>query len=154
LVPQERQRVTAVQQRRAAQLLQDSSIQSVTVGASADNPSEGALLIHVSGSKVPRIAPTIDGVRTRVIFDTSADQTLPSLGKEQIDHATMVKEANVAGLMKQPGIQGVGVTLSVDNPTEAAISIYLLKGAAHPAIPAVTDGVRTRVFTSERFKAF
>jgi hypothetical protein len=154
LVPQERQRVTAVQQRRAAQLLQDSSIQSVTVGASADNPAEGALLIHVSGNTVPRIAPTIDGVRTRLVFDTSADQTLPSLGKEQIDHATMVKEANVAGLMKQPGIQGVGVTLSVDNPTEAAISIYLVKGAAHPAIPAVIDGVRTRVFTSERFKAF
>jgi hypothetical protein len=154
LVPQERQRVTAVQQRRAAQLLQDSSIQSVTVGASADNPAEGALLIHVSGSTVPRIAPMIDGVRTRLVFDTSADQTLPSLGKEQIDHATMVKEANVAGLIKQPGIQGVGVTLSMDNPTEAAISIYLLKGAAHPAIPAVIDGVRTRVFTSERFKAF
>jgi hypothetical protein len=66
----------------------------------------------------------------------------------------MVKEANVAGLMNQPGIQGVGVTLSMDNPTEAAISIYLVKGAAHPAIPAVIDGVRTRVFTSERFKAF
>jgi hypothetical protein len=56
--------------------------------------------------------------------------------------------------MNQPGIQGVGVTLSMDNPTEAAISIYLVKGAAHPAIPAVIDGVRTRVFTSERFKAF
>src|SRR6478672_6301141 len=148
LVPQERQRVTAVQQRRAAQLLQDSSIKSVTVGASADNPAEGALLIHVSGSTVPRIAPMIDGVRTRLVFDTQADQTLPSLAKEKIDHATMVKEANVAGLINQPGIQGVGVTLSVDNPTEAAISIYLLKGAAHPAIPAVIDGVRTRVFTS------
>jgi hypothetical protein len=154
LVPQERQRVTAVQQRRAAQLLQDSSIQSVTVGASADNPGEGALLIHVSGSTVPRIAPTIDGVRTRVILDTQGNQTLASLAKEKIDHATMVKEANVAGLMNQPGIQGVGVTLSMDNPTEAAISIYLVKGAAHPAIPAVIDGVRTRVFTSERFKAF
>src|SRR5436305_225988 len=55
LVPQERQRVTAVQQRRAAQLLQDSSIQSVTVGASADNAGEGALLIHDSGSTVPRV---------------------------------------------------------------------------------------------------
>jgi hypothetical protein len=154
LVPQERQRVTAVQQRRSAQLLQDSSIQSVTVGASADNPGEGALLIHVSGSTAPRIAPTIDGVRTRLVFDTPADQSLPSLAKDKIDHATVVKEANVASLINQPGIQGVGVTLSVDNPTEAAISIYLVKGVAHPAIPAVIDGVRTRVFTSERFKAF
>jgi hypothetical protein len=154
LVPQERQRVTIVQQRRAAQLLQDPSIQSVTVGASADNAGEGALLIHVSGSTIPRVPPTIDGVRTRLIFDTQAEQALPSLAKEKVDHAMTVKEANVGGLINQPGIQGVGVSLSMDNPTEAAISIYLLKGAAHPAIPAVIDGVRTRVFTSERFKAF
>jgi hypothetical protein len=154
LVPQERQRVTAVQQRRSAQLLQDSSIQSVTVGASADNAGEGALLIQVSGSTIPRVPPTIDGVRTRLVFDTPAQQTLASVAKEKVDNALTVKEANVAGLMNQPGIQGVGVSLSLDNPTEAAISIYLVKGAAHPAIPAVIDGVRTRVFTSERFKAF
>jgi len=48
----------------------------------------------------------------------------------------------------------VGVSLSVDNPTETAISIYLIKGVAHPPIPAVIDGVRTRVFDGERFKAF
>jgi hypothetical protein len=154
LVPQERQRVTTVQQRRAAQLLQDPSIQSVTVGASADNAGEGALLIHVSGSTIPRVPPTIDGVRTRLIFDAQGEQALPSLAKKKVDHAMTVKEANVGGLINQPGIQGVGVSLSMDNPTEAAISIYLLKGAAHPAIPAVIDGVRTRVFTSERFKAF
>src|SRR5438270_1021451 len=79
LVPQERQRVTAGLQRRAAQLAQDSSIQSVTVGASADNAGEGALLIHVSGSTVPRVPPTIDGVRTRLVFDGKANQALPSL---------------------------------------------------------------------------
>ncbi|HEY4676941.1 MAG TPA: hypothetical protein VIJ01_07260 [Candidatus Angelobacter sp.] len=154
LVPQERQRVTAVLQRRAAQLAQDSSIQSVSVGASADNAGEGALLIHVSGNTVPRVAPVIDGVRTRLVFDTPADQALPSVGKEKVTQALAIKEANVANLITQPGIQGVGVSLSLDNPTEAAISIYLLKGAAHPPIPAVIDGIRTRVFVSERFKAF
>lgn len=154
LVPRERQRVTTVLQRRSAQILQDPSIKSVTVGASADNADEGALLIHVSDSTIPRVPPAIDGVRTRLVFDAQANQPLPSVGKEKIDHAVTVKEANVAGLINQPGIQAVGVSLSVDNPTEAAISIYLLKGAAHPAIPAVIDGVRTRVFVSERFKAY
>lgn len=154
LVPQERQRVSVVMQRRAAQLAQDPSIKSVTVGASADNAAEGALLIHVAGSAVPRVPPTIDGVRTRLVFDTPADQALPSVAKEKVDHAMTVKEANVASLITQPGVQGVGVSLSVDNPTEAAISIYLLKGAAHPPMPAVIDGIRTRVFVSERFKAF
>jgi hypothetical protein len=154
LVPQERQRVTTVQQRRAAQLLQDASIKSVTVGASADNPNEGALLIQASGSVIPRVPATIDGVRTRLVLDAAAAGTLSSVGKDKVTQALAVKEANVASLMGQPGIQGVGVSLSLDNPTETAISIYLLKGAAHPPIPAEIDGVRTRVFVSERFKAY
>jgi hypothetical protein len=154
LVPQERQRVTAVLQRRSVQMLQDPSIQSVTVGASADNADEGALLVHVSGNTIPRVAPTIDGVRTRLVFDDQAGQALPPVGQEKVTQALAVKEANVAGLITQPGIQGVAVSLSLDNPTEPAISIYLLKGAAHPPIPAVIDGIRTRVFVSERFKAF
>jgi hypothetical protein len=154
LIPQERQRVTAVQQRRAAQLMQDASIKSVTVGASADNPSEGALLIQASGSTIPRVPATIDGVRTRLVFDTAAVKTLPSVEKQGVDRAIAVKEANVARLIGQPGIQGVGVSLSLDNPTETAISIYLVKGAAHAPIPAEIDGVRTRVFVSERLKAF
>ena len=155
VVPQERQRVTAVLQRRAAQLGQDPSIQSVSVGASADNAGEGALLVHVSGNTIPRVPPEIDGVRTRLVFDTpAAAQSLPGIGKEKVTQALAVKEANVANLLSQPGIQGVAVSLSLDNPTEAAISIYLLKGAAHPPIPPVIDGIRTRVFVSERFKAF
>jgi hypothetical protein len=154
VVPQERQRVTAVLQRRAAQLGQDPSIQSISVGASADNAGEGALLIHVSGNTIPRVPPAIDGVRTRLVFDTPPAQPLPALGKEKVTQALAVKEANVANLITQPGIQGVAVSLSLDNPTEAAISIYLLKGAAHPPIPPVIDGIRTRVFVSERFKAY
>lgn len=155
LLPQERQRVTAVQQRRAAQLLQDPSIKSVTVGASADSSNEGALLIQVSGSTIPRVPPTIDGVRTRLVFDPAAAETLhPSAGRQELDRGIAAKEAHVANLMAQPGVQGVGVSLSIDNPTETAISIYLVKGVAHPPIPAVIDGVRTRIFEGERFKAF
>jgi hypothetical protein len=155
LVPQERQRVSAVLQRRAAQLLQDTSIKAVTVGASADNPNEGALLIQVSGSTIPRVPPTIDGVRTRLVFDEAAAEVLhPSAGPQEVDRAIAVKEAHVASLIGQPGVQGVGVSLSVDNPTETAISIYLVKGVDHPPIPAVIDGVRTRIFEGDRFKAY
>lgn len=154
LIPKERQRVAAVQQRRAAQLLQDSSIKAVTVGASADNPNEGALLIQVSGSTIPRVPPTIDGVRTRMVFEAAAAEVLPSVGRQEVDRATIVKEAHVAEFMGQPGIQGVGVSISADNPAETAISIYVVKGVAHQPIPAVIDGIRTRIFEGERFKAF
>jgi hypothetical protein len=153
LLPQELQRVTAVQQRRSAQLMQDASIKSVTVGASADNPNEGALLIHASGSAVPRVPAVVDGVRTRVLFDASASPQI-SVGAQEIDRAMLVKGAHAGSLMGQPGIQGVGVSLSLDNPAEAAISIYVLKGVAHQPIPAVIDGVRTRIFEGDRFRAY
>jgi len=153
LLPQERQRVAAVQQRRAAQLMQDASIKSVTVGASADNPNEGALLIQVSGSTIPRVPPSIDGVRTRLVFDAGANPHF-SIGAQEVERATIVKEAHVGSLMGQPGIQGVGVSMSADNPAETAVSIYVVKGVAHAPIPAVIDGVRTRIFEGDRFKAY
>jgi hypothetical protein len=153
LLPQERQRVTAVQQKRAAQLMQDASIKSVTVGASADNPNEGALLIHASGDAIPHVAPSIDGVRTRLVFDANANPHF-SIGAQEVERATIVKEAHVGSLMGQPGIQGVGVSLSADNPAETAVSIYVVKGVAHAAIPAVIDGVRTRIFEGDRFRAY
>jgi len=151
LLPQEQQRVAVVQQRRALQLMQDPSIKSVTVGASADNPKEGALLIQVSGSAIPQVPASIDGVRTRLVLDANVH---PVLGDQEFSRAAVAKEAHVSSLMGQPGIQGVGVSISTDNPTEAAISIYVIKGAAHSAIPAMIDGVRTKVFEGTRFKAY
>jgi hypothetical protein len=65
-----------------------------------------------------------------------------------------VKEAHVADLMSQPGIQGVGVAISADNPAETAISIYVIQGVNHPLIPAMIDGVRTKIFEGSRFKAY
>ena len=153
LLPQERQRVTAVQQKRAAQLMQDASIRSVTVGASADNPNEGALLIQASGDAIPHVPPTIDGVRTRLVFDATANPHF-SVGAQEVERATIAKESHVGSLMGQPGIQGVGVSLSADNPAETAVSIYVLKGVAHSPIPAVIDGVRTRIFEGDQFRAY
>jgi hypothetical protein len=150
----ERQRVTAVQQRRAATLMQDSAISSVGVGASADHPGEGALVIHVTKPLMTAIPATIDGVRTRLVVDEGSGVQLPSIVQPQVDRAITVKEAHVADLMSQPGIQGVGVSISMDNPSETAISVYVIQGSAHPQIPALIDGLRTRIFEGSQFKAF
>jgi hypothetical protein len=56
--------------------------------------------------------------------------------------------------MGQPGIQGFGVSISVDNPAETAISIYVIEGMSHRDIPPMIDGIRTRIFVGQRFKAF
>jgi hypothetical protein len=151
LAAEERKRVAGAQGHALA-LLKDPAIDSVTIGSSADRPGEGALVVRVSRSLNAVIPQVIDGVRTRVVFaDVGATQ---AVGQLQIDRAIAVKDAHVAQFLGQPGIQGVGVSSSVDNPTEAAISIYLIQGEAHPPIPAVIDGVRTRIFEGTRFKAY
>jgi hypothetical protein len=55
--------------------------------------------------------------------------------------------------MSQPGVQGVGISSSLDAPGEAALMIFLLRGAAHNPIPPVIDGLRTRVRESSQFRA-
>ena len=51
------------------------------------------------------------------------------------------------------GVQGVGVTSSVDAPGEAALMIFVIRGVERAPIPAVIDGLRTRVRESSRFQA-
>jgi hypothetical protein len=41
----------------------------------------------------------------------------------------------------------------VDSPGEAALLIYLTRGAEHGAIPQVIDSLRTRVREGDRFRA-
>ena len=55
--------------------------------------------------------------------------------------------------MRQPGVQGVGITSSVDSPGEAALMIFVIRGVTHPPIPPAIDGLRTRVRESSRFRA-
>jgi hypothetical protein len=154
LLPSELQRVTAVQQRRAQSLMRDFGVASVKTGASADNPNEGALMIHISGKSVPAIPPVIDGVRTHLVFDDSSVLAqLPQISAKQIQDATAIKEAHVSEFLGK-GIQGIGVAVSGDNPAETAIAIFVIKGAAHPVIPATLDGVRTKIFEGVRFQAY
>jgi hypothetical protein len=52
----------------------------------------------------------------------------------------------------QPGVQGVGISSSLDAPGEAALMIFLVRGAAHHPISPVIDGLRMRR-ESSRFRA-
>jgi hypothetical protein len=146
----ERQRVTAVQQQNSRDLMRNSAISSLQVGGSADSPGEGALVIHLSQFSSTPIPAVIDGVRTRVIYDN----VQPSVGQAQIDHAIAVKEAHVAEYFRTPGIQGVAVSLSEDDPAQTAVSFYVIQGVSHMTIPPVIDGVRTKIFEGPQFKAF
>jgi hypothetical protein len=146
----ERQRVAAARQKHVARLMQDPAVESVEAGASEDSPGEGAVVIKLSGAPRATIPQTLDGVRTRVI---RPGEGMPLLSQADLDQATAVKESHAA-LMAQPGIQGVGVGRSGDNPGEPAIVIYVLAGQPHPPIPALLGGVRTKIVEGDRFKAF
>jgi hypothetical protein len=148
---QERQRVEAVRQTNGSQLMSDSAITSLELAASADSPKEGALAVHVSGALKSPIPATINGVRTRVVFDT---QSSIAISRLDIESTTAVKEAHVADLMSQSGIQGVGVAISKDNPAETALAIYVIRGVPHSSIPPTIEGVRTQIIEGARFRAY
>jgi hypothetical protein len=71
----------------------------------------------------------------------------------ELERAKAVHAAHADEWMKQPGVQGVGITSSADSPGEAALMIYLIRGEKHNAIPALVDGLRTRVRETTRFTA-
>jgi hypothetical protein len=151
---EERNRVADVRAKHAPMLLQDSAIASVEIGASDDSPGEGALVIQVSATPKTTIPAVMDGVRTKIVSQNAGRGQAPVLAGEDIDRTTAVKESHAAALMSQPGIQGVGVGRSSDNPSETAVVIYVVRGQEHPPIPQLLDGVRTKIVEGDRFRAF
>jgi hypothetical protein len=149
VTPQQHQAAVSARDRHARPLLADPAIKSVTAGASADSPGDGAVVIEVTGTPKTPIPTTLDGVRTKVVYA----QAPPALTKAQLESAIAIKQAHRDGVMSSPGIQGIAVGRSDDNPAEPAILIYTIKGAAHPPIAPVIDGVRTKIIESGPFVA-
>src|SRR6202000_2187212 len=104
LSAQERLRVENVRVATASLLLNDPAISAVELSASLDSPGEGSLEVHVAGALKAPIPATINGVRTKVIFDTQAEASRISITQQDVDRTTAVKEAHVADLMSQAGI--------------------------------------------------
>ncbi len=158
----------------APELLSNPYIHAIGVGPSVDRPGEAAVVIVVNPSQTATPLPaTIEGVGTRIVMMSQrntpggvlenevAARVAPvqdvfavnALTKAEMDRAKLVHGAYVKELMKQPGVQGVGITSSVDAPGEAALMIYLVRGEQHDAIPVEIEGLRTRVRETSRFTA-
>jgi hypothetical protein len=157
----------------APELLASPYIYAVGVAPSMDRPGEAAVLLVVNPEQVPTPLPaTVEGVATRIVamagaaphgildFE-AATRILPAqdafavnaLEPGELERAKAVHAAHADEWMKQPGVQGVGITSSADSPGEAALMIYLIRGEKHNAIPALVDGLRTRVRETTRFTA-
>jgi hypothetical protein len=168
------QSATVTRDAHAPELLSHPEVQAVGVGASYDNPSEAAILFFMTkGQPRTNIPAQIDGIRTRILegelfakhgalsAEESAalektaapPQIVYSIPDAETARAKVVHTAHVEEWTKRPGVQGVGISSSVDSPGEAALIIFLIRGEAHDPIPAVIDGLRTRVRETSRFRA-
>jgi hypothetical protein len=167
------QAAAATRDAHGPELLAHPEVQAVGVGASYDNPAEAAIVFFVTkGQARTNIPGQVDGVRTRIVegelfarrgaisaADTAVNeqsvappQAVYSISQREYERAKVVHTAHAKTLMQRPGVQGIGITSSVDSPGEAALMIFLIRGAAHDAIPPAIDGLRTRVRESSRFK--
>jgi hypothetical protein len=157
----------------APELLSSPYIQALGVGGSIDHPGEASVIVVVNPAEpATTIPPQLEGIRTRIVQATSTSPhgifdadtaariapvldtfAVNSISSQELARAKAVHAAHANALMKQTGIQGVGITSSADSPGEAALMVFVIRGVTHKPIPAVIDGLRTRIRESARFTA-
>jgi hypothetical protein len=174
VAPEAIHKAAAVRDAHASELLAHPEVQAVGVGTSRDHPREPAILFFVTaGQPRTNIPAEVDGTRTRIVEgqlfarrgmlsaaeSAQLEQGVPAgpevypVSEAELVRAKAVHAARATEQMSQPGVQGVGISSSLDAPGEAALMIFLVRGMAHNPIPPVVDGLRTRVRESSRFTA-
>jgi hypothetical protein len=159
----------------APQLLANGAIHAIGLGESYDHPGEGVLLLFVNRGTAPNTVPqSVDGIRTRVIegdawlyrgllSNEETTQMMQGVAQPKMVYALLAGEmerakpihaGHTAELLKNPDVVGVGITSSVDSPGEAALLIYVKRGAAsRESLPLQIDGLRTRIRETGPFVA-
>ncbi len=74
----------------------------------------------------------------------------------EIAYVTKIKDSNEAGLFEHPGVIGVGVGASDDDPLRAVVVVYVDSGRhmRPQGIPSDVEGVPVKVVPTEPFIAF
>jgi hypothetical protein len=158
----------------AAALLAHPQVHALGVGPSMDEPGHAAILLVVpKTASLTGLPSQVNGQRTRVlqtediphegvlssaesaalIQATRPASSVTALTDDEVARARKVQSAHVTDLLKKEGIQGVAITSSADNPSEAALLVLVVRGSKHDTIPAVIDGVRTRIQESTAFQS-
>jgi hypothetical protein len=157
---------TAAAQQGATIVDASKGIFGVAAGKSLDQPGQAAVLVYVDQSRVGSVAvpQTIAGLPTRVIPTTAgavASGTAPTtssltpgihLPQATLAAAQAVQKQNAAQLMSDPAFFGVGVTQSQDNPSEAALMVFIDRTRTPRSQPATVGGLRVRYRTTNAIK--
>ena len=149
-------------------------VRAVGLASSLDDPSHAAILLVVPKlASLTGLPSQVNGQRTRIvqtedipyegvltsaesaalIQGTSSASSVTVLTDEEIARARRVQSAHITDLLNAEGIQGVAITSSADNPSEAALLVLIVRGSKHDTIPAVIDGLRTRIRESTSFQS-
>jgi hypothetical protein len=163
--------LSSVEAARAQQALSEarqlisatSGILGVAMGKSSDRPGEAAVILYVDEATSVAAPATVDGVRT-VVIPTNAravafgaaplnplEYGIPVLQASALNAAVAIKQQLAHNLMKQePAFFGVGVGQSLDNPREAALTIYVDRKQLPADLPATFEGLRARYIVMDR----
>jgi hypothetical protein len=166
------QAATAARDTNAAALFGQPQVRAIGVASSLDDPSQAAILLVVpKTASLTGLPSQVNGQRTRIVQTDEIPQagvlnstesaalvqavpatsSVTALTDQEVTRARNVQSAHVTELLKGQGVQGVAITSSADNPSEAALLVLVVKGSKHDAIPAVIDGLRTRIQESSVF---
>jgi hypothetical protein len=149
---------TAAAQQGTAIVDASKGILGVAAGRSLDHPGQAAVLVYIDQNRIGSVAvpQTIGGLPTRVIPTTAgavASGTAPTsfsvtpgihLSQATLDAARTVQKQHVSRLMSDPAFFGVGVSQSQDNPSEAALMVFIDRTRAPRSQPATMGGLRVR----------
>lgn len=162
LTQSEISRATIARNHRMFELMQDPAVDRVEVGQSDDNPTEAAIVVTLRMRAGLPIPAQVDGVRTKIV-QSSEPTSSSQIQTRQVQVAAPLEDAEIArgrsakvhaeDLMANHDIIGVGVGASNDSPGESAVVVFVEQGKS-VAIPALIDGVRTRIIPTDPFRTF
>jgi hypothetical protein len=139
-------------------------ILGAAVGKSSDLAGDPAVILYVDPGMNVTAPQTVDGVRTEVV-PTSAQAVvagtapryplesgaLHPLATGLLTQAIAAKQQIEQSLMKQnPAFFGVGVGQSFDDPSQAALVIYVDRRQVPASLPTTINGLRTRYIVMDR----
>ena len=150
-----------VQQRHADELMKLPGVVGVGVGRSDDNPDQAAIVIYVDPARLRAKLPAqLDGVRTKIVSSggfhalNASTKSAAAIADTEVQQALRIKEQHADELLARTGIYGVGVGSSADDASHAAITLFVDPQVPLSTLPQQLDGMRTRIFRSQPFRAF
>jgi len=139
-----------------SELMSNPAVFDLGIGQSSDNPKEPAILVSVTNHPEIPLPVQVGGIRTKIIEAKASEEPVRNpvpISQAEVMRAKAVKDRHAEAMMTNPAILGVGIGASLDNTGESALVVYVEKGK-RVNVPIEIEGVRTRIFETEPFRAF